>query len=472
MEEAKQQKASKIQLALRAAKGIRLGLEDPKRIEADFLSATSRSATASRLKTMRVIMGELAPTQPWASLKVSTQNLKAVGSVLKVAGYRAAPTYLHDLKVRHVENGHAWTDHLDLTFKRVKRALERDSGPRCKAPEVPEADLRRKPWPRVRTTGVKLAHELFLFAMVWMLRAFELTYIQAQHLEVDSANKTVSLKWTKSKGDQKASGLRRTLGCRCASVDCDALCPFKICVNLRDKLIALHPSATHLAWSGVRVVKDKSVIVKAWNAIFRIKVGGHSARRTGALRYIRSGWAIPQVAYLGRWKSDVIYQYAEEALAAMPVNPLAQESAPTFASIVSPEEAEVLGLQDPVEGPTVRDWLDVEVQRFRLDSKTATKELRAEIKQLKKQQAQATEAPHKVRNMKSGTVHANASSTVTTPSYAWRTLCGWRYHAADYVFAPSSCTVTCSKCTVWLSASQEGSFGGAQPQRGLSSIGL
>ena len=47
---------------------------------------------------------------------------------------------------------------------------------------------------------------------------------------------------------------------------------------------------------------------------------GHSARRTGALRYIRHGWAIPQVAYLGRWKSAVIYEYVAEALESLPVN--------------------------------------------------------------------------------------------------------------------------------------------------------
>ena len=67
-------------------------------------------------------------------------------------------------------------------------------------------------------------------------------------------------------------------------------------------------------------VATKAQVVASWAKVFGMRVRGHSARRTGALTYIRQGWAIPQVAYLGRWKSIVIYRYAEEALETMPVN--------------------------------------------------------------------------------------------------------------------------------------------------------
>ena len=184
------------------------------------------------------------------------------------------------------------------------------------------------------------------------------------------------------------------------------------------------------------------------------EVGGHSAGRTGALSYIRKGWAIPQVAYLGRWKSDLIYQYAEEALASLPVNPAADTVPPAFTSTLSPQESEAQGLVGTVEGPSYKDVLDLEVQRFRLDSKAAAKELRREIKQLKDQCDRAIEAPLLVKNMKSGLIHANAASTVTTPSYAWRTLCGWRYQAGDYLFLPASNKVSCTKCSAFQSATQ------------------
>ena len=65
---------------------------------------------------------------------------------------------------------------------------------------------------------------------------------------------------------------------------------------------------------------SKSQLVNAWKALFGSSVTGHSARRSGALQYIRQGWAISQVAFLGRWKSQGIYNYAQEALESMPVN--------------------------------------------------------------------------------------------------------------------------------------------------------
>lgn len=48
--------------------------------------------------------------------------------------------------------------------------------------------------------------------------------------------------------------------------------------------------------------------------MFGTEVTGHSGRRTGAFHYMRSGWAVRQLAHLGRWKSNAILSYAEEAL--------------------------------------------------------------------------------------------------------------------------------------------------------------
>lgn len=66
---------------------------------------------------------------------------------------------------------------------------------------------------------------------------------------------------------------------------------------------------------------SKGEIVAAWRSLFGKKVTGHSARRSGARQYIRRVWRVPQVAYLGRWDPNVTLQYAEEALATMPVMP-------------------------------------------------------------------------------------------------------------------------------------------------------
>ena len=38
---------------------------------------------------------------------------------------------------------------------------------------------------------------------------------------------------------------------------------------------------------------------------------GHSARRSGAMMYVRAGLPLQEVAFLGRWKSNVVLMYAE-----------------------------------------------------------------------------------------------------------------------------------------------------------------
>ena len=53
----------------------------------------------------------------------------------------------------------------------------------------------------------------------------------------------------------------------------------------------------------------KAEIVSVWKRLRSRSVTGHSTRRSGALQYIRKGWAI-----------NVSLEYAQEALESMAVN--------------------------------------------------------------------------------------------------------------------------------------------------------
>ena len=64
----------------------------------------------------------------------------------------------------------------------------------------------------------------------------------------------------------------------------------------------------------------KAQIVKTWTWLFGEGVTGHSGQRTGALKYICTGWSFTQVARMGRWKSSAILSYAGEALEQLPAN--------------------------------------------------------------------------------------------------------------------------------------------------------
>ncbi|CAJ1451520.1 unnamed protein product, partial [Effrenium voratum] len=123
----------------------------------------------------------------------------------------------------------------------------------------------------------------------------------------------------------------------------------------------------------------KSQVVASWSKLFGMKV-----------------------AYLGRWKSDVIYSYAEEALESMPVNRSAAEE--------------------------VRTNLVVEIEALKLDSVATKARLDKEVAawQARLDEGQGN-LPKLVKSVHSAVVHFNASWAACTPPATWRTLCGWYY---------------------------------------------
>ena len=65
---------------------------------------------------------------------------------------------------------------------------------------------------------------------------------------------------------------------------------------------------------------SKHEMVSTWRNTISSTIAGHSARRSGAMAYVRKGMNIRDLAYLGRWKSSVVLTYAEEALETTPAN--------------------------------------------------------------------------------------------------------------------------------------------------------
>ena len=141
---------------------------------------------------------------------------------------------------------------------------------------------------------------LFAFATLWMLREIELALVMKEDIQIQEDNRIASL-YLRCKGE-----------CSIANP-----CPFAISKEALDDMSIEDTQVAHLLSDGIEATKDD--IIKSWRLIFGKKVSGHSARRSGALQYIRKSWRVPQVAFLGRWKSNVILQYAEEALATTPV---------------------------------------------------------------------------------------------------------------------------------------------------------
>ena len=424
--------------AVNAARRLRERRNRKLPIEDLFEANSSKEATAARRRTVKRIMDTLE-----ADFPLTSRTLMEVASSLKMAGYKAGVNYLVDCKLWHVEEGHPWTELLDRTFKKCKRGLDRGKGPRRKAPEVVWAarvkarDEKKKP-----KAQIHFARELFEFGRCWMLREAEIAILSTPDVRVDYVLKRVRLRIPVSKKDQEAEGVQRVLQCLCGEGGCKPDCPYEVAQDLLDKLQRLAGGASKLCVARGKKEATKSMLVASWEKVFKQKVTGHSARRTGALDYIRSGWAVSQVAYLGRWKSSVILQYAEEALASMPANrgqEVTEQEGITKAAVVNAVdpgrfdewkaalEEEMKAMKDAMEGSR-EEWEERERSWTEL-----AKEAQGKL-------------PARVQSIRQQVVHKNLAISVASPPMGWRTACGWAFYGNNFVFVENDCEVTCDKC--------------------------
>ena len=98
------------------------------------------------------------------------------------------------------------------------------------------------------------------------------------------------------------------------------MCAYAVLESLVNSAILRGTKGGCLAANSKGERASKSDIVKDWKALYGEAVTGHSGRRSGALQYIRRGWAVSQVGCLDRWKSNVTMEYAQEALESLAIN--------------------------------------------------------------------------------------------------------------------------------------------------------
>ena len=265
-------------------------------LEADFAAESSRKSTLAVRRTIRTTLKEARPGEE--VVPASAEKLKLLAGILKKAEYRAGHIYLGEYKLMHIEAGFTWTGLLDRTLQQCKRAMQRRIGPNAKASEVETAEEGKhftKP-KDVRTTKghVLLAKELFEFSIIWMLRRIETNLVEDHRIQLDFERRKVTLNLPVSKTDQKGEGVRRVLQCTCSTKVCNIACPFYVSARLLDAMAKLDTKKACVLRGGK--LANKNQLTHSWKALYGKGTSGHSARRTGALRYIKQGWTIAQVA--------------------------------------------------------------------------------------------------------------------------------------------------------------------------------
>ncbi len=439
-----------------------------KNLEEDFFSNSSRASKKSKKHTVVTLLKAVTKEKPYP---LTPKTIRALSSVLKEAGYKSASAYIAEAKITHIEAGHEWSPLLERNVKLCKAAVSRGVGPRKKAPEVQEDawalhDL--NPDDRSPVTKVVWATHLFAMAVHWMMRELEVAALTADLIQFSKNDRSVMVTLEVSKTDPSAAGIKRVLKCVCEG-KCDLRCPYEVLLFLVTKAKEKRSHPCYLALDDQGFTVSKAQVVASWQFLYGPGITGHSARRSGALQYIRKGWSVAQVAFLGRWKSNIILEYAQEALQTMAVNVGCKfGDGETKINLKNDLEAiKVLQSSMPSEKEDQQvlvDDLMKEIKLVKSGRKLDRTRIRKEVKALEKKMANNQKyLPPVVVSQRVQVAHYNCRALIVSPACLWKTLCGWQYYNSNYMFADDVGTmVTCQKC---MGLAQSKEVIGAKPHQ-------
>ena len=418
---------------------------DPKALEKargslckDFTSNSSRRAK----ETKRVEVLRLASTVAEAGrpLPLSVDVVEKVSAAMKAAGFKSGQQYLAELRLAHIEAGFELGPGLVRSFTQCKRALERGSGPVRRAPEVRATQLiaHRPKTGRNASKLLMLPDLSYLWAMTWMLREIELREIRWEHLTVKEGDRLVTLRIHKSKTDQAGLGVRRTLTC-CGREVCDPVCAWNLARELK-KHERNKDDLMFVTREGK--IPSKQDVINSWKWTAGRPCTGHSARRSGAMHYVRAGMNISELAYLGRWKSSVVLTYAEEALEEVAANRGQAQLPVRHTSLVTTKETS--------DNPQPAEQRELDQSHPSEDAKPGRAE--EEPWTYLVTPPKALWVMTKGKGTMARPVHLVTLASWSLPLARWSTACGWNFaeRSTEFHFVPSP-SLSHQKCRKCLS---------------------
>ena len=104
--------------------------------------------------------------------------------------------------------------------------------------------------------------------------------------------------------------------------------------------------------------------------------------------------------------------------------------------------------------------LDAELVALKLDYQGMKKKLSEEVKSLEtKASSRNGLLPGYVFSGRAQVIHLNEETTICSPPFTWKTICGWRYGGANFTLQDGSMeNVTCAKCKM-IAQSRKGDGG-------------
>ena len=330
------------------SRGCEAGLDDVRydnevlnQVRTDKYARTSRAPRSARWKWWT----NRCRARKWDPYKITPRKLEMAAGLLQKGGYRSAKAYLAVIKGHFVLKGGKWTHQLDHVMRGLVRAVERGLGPAKKTAPLPLEALYALPADQVeqRRTATWPAAGLDAagISCAWLLRELESSAAKLSDITIHESLDGLSCGWAEwvlpaTKTDPKAEGVTRSLACACPS----PLCP----VNAARKVA----TAAELIWLSIPGVKpaeampllckvDGSAVTKQEVVHFYcdlvdlagladLRITGHSARVTGAMRMAFAGHQIWTIQVFGRWGSPAILGYVREAILGKSGGQIAQKT--------------------------------------------------------------------------------------------------------------------------------------------------
>ena len=288
---------------------------------------------------------------------------------------------------------------LDKQFGACRRAMQRDKGPEVRAKEVKLDASMHNAWDS----------ENYAWAVTWMLRAIEAANVKAKDVMVKTDSKVVRLNVRKSKTDQKGVGTWRTLRC-CGLEECKRDCPFDLTIRaLKDLKGATADTPLFSDSKGGPV--SKIHMVTAWTKHIDEEMTGHSARRSGAMKYARQGMSVQAIQFLGRWKSSAVFRYIEEAMTEIPMN-----------TTTDGMELESKSMEASPNKRVLRPKSSASAKKARKEDNSPESQPKHLVDEPEKGPAYAVS-----RSRGTWTKHVVGQASWGIPLDSWATICGWNF---------------------------------------------
>eukprot|EP00971_Amphidinium_carterae_P331729 6465494-Amphidinium_carterae.1 len=238
---------------------------------------------------------------------------------------RSGHLYFAELKESHVASGHHWSQILDSTWLKCKRSMLRGRGPPKRAPEILtrhfKGDESLTSWPKDHLINPLVSWSV---ACNWLLREAEVAALDFEDISVEGSIAKLLIRGSKT--DIAQEGVYRARAC-CGLPRCHRFCPWAAVVQLLRVTRLGQPLFP--TRSGYRL--SKRAMVDGWRSLLvegAPVLTGHSARRSGAMALLRRGYSLDAIKFLGRWSSDAVAAYVNEARQHIPIDSVGEGQGP------------------------------------------------------------------------------------------------------------------------------------------------